>query len=665
MADYSELKRKALEIRDEVKIGANTAYRVGVALEDAIKALETENKRAEQVETRLENGVMSVRDYAKDTRQDLDALVVNDLTTGGVEKALSAEMGKALSATLTKLESGIQPFLFAERCPFIKELYLTQDGIEAGVKNVHIIMPGGKYGYLFSNAIMSYYVAETDTFDTKEEAFGIMVIKSMSGNTILGYIITDWGSLDMANLPQLCPLTDIVKDINYSPAIKAYIESLDIANIQENVKWIEAETQDIKTTIFGEEDDEKDFSLLTSYTADSFNSVFFQYPKGKRLSKITQITYKARIGVSNFYLVTINETTATLELVATYTNNGVHGDIITIPIEGISLGDNQYIGINGNFYFGNDTSAQGFTGSNVDVSTMEVGDTGVVALGFVLKNNESLLKEIEELESFDTTKKNGFAIGETLNIPAYEVVLAADGSGDYTNWTDAHTSCRAHPYNTRMIIKPGIYDLPALGGDNPGYDIQYDIVGIGNPILRCVNSSADVGIKKIFAPFMMDYRATSSHRTTRIEGITLIGEGVRYCVHDEMGGLLAASYTHIYKDCCFIHKTAPDTDWAMPRCIGGGLGNNGLIIIDNCEFRSVIKTSVDYHSGFDGAQQSSKVIVSNCTLTNNTVSATTIENPSEKSVMVVRGCILGSAPICTDYQGRVDVEIKQEGNIIV
>jgi hypothetical protein len=132
-----------------------------------------------------------------------------------------------------------------------------------------------------------------------------------------------------------------------------------------------------------------------------------------------------------------------------------------------------------------------------------------------------------------------------------------------------------------------------------------------------------------------------------------------------MGGLLAVSYTHIFKNCRFIHKSTPDSDWAMPRCIGGGLGHKGLVIIDNCEFRSVIETSVDYHSGFDGGQQSSKVIVTNCTLANNTVSATTTGNPSEKSVMVVRGCILGTAPICNDYQGRIDVEIKQEGNIIV
>ena len=108
MADYSELKRKAQEIRDEVKAGANTANRVGLALEDTVKALEAENKRAEQAEVSLENSVQMLQDDTEDLpsiREKLDTLVVNDLTTGGADKALSAEMGKALSAELTELGS--------------------------------------------------------------------------------------------------------------------------------------------------------------------------------------------------------------------------------------------------------------------------------------------------------------------------------------------------------------------------------------------------------------------------------------------------------------------------------------------------------------------------------------------------------------------------------
>lgn len=85
MADYNELKRKAQEIRDEVKAGANTANRVGLALEDTIKALEEENQRAEQAEVSLENSVQLLQDETEDLpsiRENLDTLVVkiNELT---------------------------------------------------------------------------------------------------------------------------------------------------------------------------------------------------------------------------------------------------------------------------------------------------------------------------------------------------------------------------------------------------------------------------------------------------------------------------------------------------------------------------------------------------------------------------------------------------------
>lgn len=106
MADYSELKRRAQEIKDEVKAGANTANRVGLALEETVKALEAENKRAEQAEESLENAIQRLQDETEDLpsiREQLETLVVNDLTTGGADKALSAEMGKVLSAELTEL----------------------------------------------------------------------------------------------------------------------------------------------------------------------------------------------------------------------------------------------------------------------------------------------------------------------------------------------------------------------------------------------------------------------------------------------------------------------------------------------------------------------------------------------------------------------------------
>lgn len=130
MADYSELKRKAQEIRDEVKAGANTANRVGLALEETVKALEAENQRAEQAEVSLENSVQLLQDETEDLpsiREQLETLVVNDLTTGGADKALSAEMGKVLSAELTELGSKVKYITAMPEPSGIEEVIEFQD----------------------------------------------------------------------------------------------------------------------------------------------------------------------------------------------------------------------------------------------------------------------------------------------------------------------------------------------------------------------------------------------------------------------------------------------------------------------------------------------------------------------------------------------------------
>ena len=56
MADYSELIRRAQEIRDEVKAGANTANRVGVAMEETVNAIvNIDNELADTQNTTRDN----------------------------------------------------------------------------------------------------------------------------------------------------------------------------------------------------------------------------------------------------------------------------------------------------------------------------------------------------------------------------------------------------------------------------------------------------------------------------------------------------------------------------------------------------------------------------------------------------------------------------------
>lgn len=76
MADYSELKRKAQEIRNEVKAGANTANRVGLAIEELVNALEAENQRAQGAEAGKQNTLQKYQEA--DSQTTIQSPVLSD-----------------------------------------------------------------------------------------------------------------------------------------------------------------------------------------------------------------------------------------------------------------------------------------------------------------------------------------------------------------------------------------------------------------------------------------------------------------------------------------------------------------------------------------------------------------------------------------------------------
>lgn len=61
MADYSNLKQRAQEVRNETRAGANTANRVGFVLEETVKAIEAEEKRAKEAESKAHEVVTKLQ----------------------------------------------------------------------------------------------------------------------------------------------------------------------------------------------------------------------------------------------------------------------------------------------------------------------------------------------------------------------------------------------------------------------------------------------------------------------------------------------------------------------------------------------------------------------------------------------------------------------------
>lgn len=101
MADYSELKCKAQEIRNEVKAGANTANRVGLALEELVNALEAEEQRAMEREISLGDSIQVLQNDTEDLQSMRDAIDV--LGTNKADKSALEATNKAVEGKQDKL----------------------------------------------------------------------------------------------------------------------------------------------------------------------------------------------------------------------------------------------------------------------------------------------------------------------------------------------------------------------------------------------------------------------------------------------------------------------------------------------------------------------------------------------------------------------------------
>lgn len=85
---------------------------------------------------------------------------------------------------------------------------------------------------------------------------------------------------------------------------------------------------------------------------------------------------------------------------------------------------------------------------------------------------------------------------------------------------------------------------------------------------------------------------------------TIDCNNVRYCVHDDNGGVSSSnlpliSYTHKYIN-CNMKLTRPNTP-ENTHCIGAGIGEDGYVVIDGCLFNSVNSQNgdVSFHGNWN------------------------------------------------------------------
>lgn len=317
-----------------------------------------------------------------------------------------------------------QKFLFAENCPFIKEMYINDLGVQEDVAHVHLTYTDR---VLFSNTAGNLFVADA----YKSEGEGIIPIRKKNAtSTILGYIIVDWSYLDAEWTYQVNAINDIAKNIDFSPSIKAFYLSEDVEGIspvQElgydegktiSQKVITENLDAILTDLIGSKQ-ESVGTIYPSSTANNTSFVWFIIP-AQRLSKINRIKFLAREGTINFYKVKYDGVNAPTkeDITSVVVNSLQNSSVMTIDVD-VTLKDDEYIGINGAFWFG---AVEGNTTRNWNLSTDVVSVEATQYL-FVNAYYEDVNAEIAEVKNkIDDNTNNVVMYSATLDSENADIV---------------------------------------------------------------------------------------------------------------------------------------------------------------------------------------------------------------------------------------------------
>lgn len=267
-------------------------------------------------------------------------------------------------------------------------------------------------------------------------------------------------------------------------------------------------------------------------------------------------------------------------------------------------------------------------------------------------------------------------ITETINEPKE---FHVGSSREYTSLKDAVAEAIKYPYST-VYLDGETFDLvqefggqSALDSWRPAADYTMYGISLGNGItikgtpytkITFDYQGTNENIFQRFSPF--NYEANLGIGFT-IDTITIESKNCRYSIHDEAGGSKKA-YRNVYRNCTFTHDST-GCSWGAHQAIGGGLGEDSLIEIENCNMTSVgIDDTISYHNPGNPSNVHAKnlIYVKNSYLSGTTLFAN-YGNSEDMSVGYTIGCSLGLSPklerkIVTDRKDNM--KIIEWGNTI-
>ena len=242
-------------------------------------------------------------------------------------------------------------------------------------------------------------------------------------------------------------------------------------------------------------------------------------------------------------------------------------------------------------------------------------------------------------------------------IPHAGIRVEKDGSGDYTKLIDALAYGMEHK-NTTIYLGAGDFDLIEEHGSQYFEDFVYTpytnmgpMIGNGTHLIcspksriLCNYTGDNDEVKKGYSPLNPCATNTFGIGDFVIEGATIIASNVRYCVHDDVG-IQVVPYKHEYIRCNMYLDNSNRPDHSH-RCIGGGMGVAGTIVVKDCIFDGVgdaDNIAVAWHNdNFTQPPMGYIVIEGNYFRGNNTVEIKSISQHTEETHVILRNNSLGS-----------------------
>ena len=309
-----------------------------------------------------------------------------------------------------ELWAAIDFYTEKKNCPWVKEIYINEIGKNKGVMALwnYFVPTGGNSNHVMINFFVNgsgssptaVVYDKYDGVDYTKERFMPIWPSNTNIKTAIGYVVIDWNLAPVSNYSPTTMLLDRAYDLNCSPIIKDYLDSqrLQIEKVNDLING------DEKGTVLDE---------LSSIPSGVSNTDFIWFPIYKWTKKINQIDYLAREGTINFYKLTINADTITKQLIASDTSiNTETGKIKSVFVD-VELADNEYIGLNGSFYF--DEVERNYRGLNIGINDNTIsGSPFPQTFYFNCWYNKNIISKIERLEELANYKNRAVLLNKKL-----------------------------------------------------------------------------------------------------------------------------------------------------------------------------------------------------------------------------------------------------------